>query len=358
MRKVIVFTLSCLLAGCMKEQRTSFDDCPVFLNETDEHVELVTTGEELKECGFEYGDSVDITFSNGFEMKDVPFYSGYFAPIGDAFITSRKGKTVSIEFQEGKGDWNVADAKDGDTVTLTLSEKCKYENIQKCRYLTYSNSRKDYRTDEEFANFRNVTIGNIKPGVLYRGASPFNNSHNRAPYADKLCSENNIKTVFSLLDTDKDIEKYINNSKYFKKLYSNKNVVPIIINTRYRTNNFRKRLTDGLILLSEHEPPFYVHCLEGKDRTGFVCILLEALCGASYDEIRDDFMKTYENYYSITETSEEYEVIIDTVLDPMLKLISDEDIYNCDLSKCAETYLMENGMSSEQIKTLKDKLTN
>lgn len=31
--------------------------------------------------------------------------------------------------------------------------------------------------------------------------------------------------------------------------------------------------------------PVYIHCTEGKERTGFVCVLLEALAGASYDEI-------------------------------------------------------------------------
>ena len=44
----------------------------------------------------------------------------------------------------------------------------------------------------------------------------------------------------------------------------------------------------------------YVHGLEGKDRTGFMCAVLQMLCGASYEEILEYYMKTYENYYKIT----------------------------------------------------------
>jgi protein tyrosine/serine phosphatase len=32
-------------------------------------------------------------------------------------------------------------------------------------------------------------------------------------------------------------------------------------------------------------PSYVVHCIEGKDRTGYVCALLEGLCGATYEEI-------------------------------------------------------------------------
>ena len=43
--------------------------------------------------------------------------------------------------------------------------------------------------------------------------------------------------------------------------------------------------------------------MEGKDRTGYVCALLEGLCGATYDEIVADYLITYDNYYQITPDS-------------------------------------------------------
>jgi len=51
--------------------------------------------------------------------------------------------------------------------------------------------------------------------------------------------------------------------------------------------------------MASADGPYLVHCLEGKDRTGFVCIVLEALMSATYQEIVDDYMLTYNNYYHI-----------------------------------------------------------
>lgn len=39
--------------------------------------------------------------------------------------------------------------------------------------------------------------------------------------------------------------------------------------------------------------------MEGKDRTGYVCALLEGLCGATFDEIIDDYLITCSNFYNI-----------------------------------------------------------
>ena len=53
--------------------------------------------------------------------------------------------------------------------------------------------------------------------------------------------------------------------------------------------------------LIQHDGPVYIHCTAGKDRTGFVCMALEALAGASYQQIGDDYIITYDNYCTIRE---------------------------------------------------------
>ena len=107
--------------------------------------------------------------------------------------------------------------------------------------------------------------------------------------------------------------------------------------------------------------PYLIHCTEGKDRTGFVCLLIEALCGAGYDEIVDDYMITYDNYYQITKEKdkERYDVIVESVLDPMIAAVAGEgvDIKTADLSACAVDFLKDAGMSEAQIDALKAKLT-
>ena len=109
-----------------------------------------------------------------------------------------------------------------------------------------------------------------------------------------------------------------------------------------------------------HEGPYLVHCTEGKDRTGFVCMLLEALCGASYDELIDDYMITYENYYGITKENDpsKYEIIVSDVFLPRLQFITGDnfDPTKADLSKCAEEYLKSAGLTDSEIFEIKRKL--
>ena len=62
---------------------------------------------------------------------------------------------------------------------LASDKKYTYDEINekyKALKLKYSKNREDYPSDEVFANFRNVKVGNIKEGILYRGASPIEKS--------------------------------------------------------------------------------------------------------------------------------------------------------------------------------------
>ena len=129
----------------------------------------------------------------------------------------------------------------------------------------------------------------------------------------------------------------------------------------FASADFRQKLTGGLVALSEHEGPYLVHCTEGKDRTGFVCLLLEALCGASYEEIVADYMITYDNYYGITKEADaaRYDVIVEHVLCPMIQVVAGEgaDITTADLKAGAEAFLQNAGMTADQIAALEARLT-
>ena len=90
-------------------------------------------------------------------------------------------------------------------------------------------------------------------------------------------------------------------------------------------------------------------------------MLLEALAGASYEQITDDYMIAYRNYYGITRESDpaKYEIIVDSVLDPMIRtMIGDEtaDLTSADLSAAAERYLLSGGMEPVRIAQLKHRL--
>ena len=137
--------------------------------------------------------------------------------------------------------------------------------------------------------------------------------------------------------------------------------MPLALNTNYGSEAFQKKLLKGLEAMAASSGPYLVHCTEGKDRTGFVCMLLEALCGATYQEIVDDYMITYQNYYRITKESDpdRYDVIVHEVLEPMIKLVvgKDVDLKTADYAALTAAYLTNAGMTAQQVEALRAGLT-
>ena len=96
-----------------------------------------------------------------------------------------------------------------------------------------------------------------------------------------------------------------------------------------------------------------------KDRTGFAAAILECLMGADADEVVRDYMLTYRNYYGIEPDTQLYAEIARSNLEVSLckvfglSSIRDE---NTDLIICAESWLRNAGMNSDEIHALKEKL--
>ncbi len=178
---------------------------------------------------------------------------------------------------------------------------------------------------------------------------------------DRLIEKAEVGCILDLADDVKKIEKYISkddfDSGYFLELYSDGKVIPLAMSMNFYSDDFTSKLADGLRRMASLKGPYLVHCTEGKDRTGFVCMILEALCGATYSEIVDDYMITYDNYYEINpeKDNEKYELIRDKNLIPMIKtMVGDDkvDITKADLSDEAFEYLLDAGMTEQEIEML------
>lgn len=91
-------------------------------------------------------------------------------------------------------------------------------------------------------------------------------------------------------------------------------------------------------------------------------MIVGAIGGASYKELIDDYMKTYDNYYSITinTSSEKYDLIEKTNIDAMILYIAEETditkLKDSDMEIIVTNYLIKNGMTKEQIELLKNKI--
>ena len=127
-------------------------------------VYLDVTIDEFNAMGFEYGDSCDVTFSNGYKLEDIPYYNGFYSKTGHPLICAYPGfPHIDIAFNNGDPLWKVAGLKEGDTGTVTLREKGKYLTTQNALAAVYTSNRDDYPSDVAFANFRAMKGGRRAP---------------------------------------------------------------------------------------------------------------------------------------------------------------------------------------------------
>ena len=322
--------------------------------------------EEFNNLGFEFGDSVDVMFSNGFEMTDIPYFDGYYVDEGEPLLVGYPGyEYIKLGYNYGDDLWEIANVNEETTCSISLREAKEYLKIQTVRDIHYTDDQGNM-SDEVFANFRPMNIGKLKKDFVYRGASPIDNTHKRAPVVDRLIKNKNIEYVIDLADNDEEIIEFSNkedfNSPYFMELYNNNKVSRLSMNIQYKSEIFTNKVIQALTDISNNDGPYYIQCQEGKDRTGFFAMVVGAIGGASYDELISDYMKTYENYYSITiyTSNEKYDLIEKANIDAMIQYIAEETdtskLKDADMSEIATKYLIKNGMSEEQIKLLKNKL--
>ena len=380
-RSFLLFMILLLcLQGCGKKEEekkeVSIIDQPIEHETEFGGVYIKMSIDDFNALGFEYGDSVDVVFSNGYKLEDIPYYNGYYVNAGEPLLIAYPGydyinygedlwDSALLQMSTANNLWLQSKAQEHDTASVYLREKGKYIDTQIARDIHYYDERERYPSDTVFANFRVITTGNIREGILYRSASPCDDQHNRATYVNALIEEAGVNTILDLADSDVKIEGYIAREDfdcpYFLSIYEKGNVIPLALSMNYLSDEFGQKIVQGLKELSEKEGPYLVHCTEGKDRTGFVCILIEMLAGSTYEEIVDDYMRTYDNYYWISENSDKlkYDLIKQQNVDAMLQFITgEEDLTKADLSEGARNYLLKMGMEETEIDAFLDKITD
>ena len=324
--------------------------------------DLDQDAEDFAKAGLALGDSLDITFSNGKTLTDVPYFNGYYTKTGEPVVVAYPKNDYVIIANSNADLWTPFELADGMTATITLNTSAKYIATQEALGQAYSVDRADFASDEIFANFRAVKGGSLKADFLYRGASPVDNSRKRASYANALIEQHNIACIIDLADSDEDMHKLFEkddfSSDYAEKLYNEGRTATLSMSASYSKDKYKQSVVKGLRKLIEVGGPAYIHCLEGKDRTGFVCVLIEALAGASYEEMRDDYMITYDNYYGISKEAapERYDAVVSLYFDAFMEYLSGEsdveELREFSYVDSARKYLTEGGMTEAEIDEL------
>ncbi len=318
--------------------------------------------DDFNKLGFNLGDSCNIKFSNGYEMNDVPYFNGYYVKNNMPVIVSYPSNPYVLITYNNYGIWDVVGLKEGDSVSITLNETGKYLATQEALGQSYSLDITEYPSAEAFSNFRSLSGGNLKENFIFRGASPVDNSRNRAKTTDTLLEENKINSIMDLADSDEDMQGYFKeegfSSTYTKNLYEKGNIVLLSMGSSYASDTYKQSVVKGFRHILNTDGPYYIHCMEGKDRTGFVCALLEALASSTYDQMCADYMTTYKNYYGITKEKmpDKYEAVVSLYFDSFMEALhgeSDiEELKKTDYTEDAKTYLLQGGMSETEIEQL------
>lgn len=339
-------------------------------------LKLPLPAEKLLSSGYSYSDMLEVTIlGNHF---DIPLISDFsLLEAGRAAMVAQKGSNAQIGIliglfasKCGIADYSVSGKselvwkpKEGVKfpldVTISLKEPKGYKDV----YDVLVHSRTDRfvpgaQTEEQFCNFRDIggafsSGGGIAEGIVYRGASPLDNNYGRRDLCDKMMAKYGIRSVVNLADT---FEKAVTYEKYASSVYSGLNVVYCKF-TNLEADIARPVLAEAIRHIISSEPPYYVHCQEGKDRTGVFAALLEGFMGADGQEILDDDMLTFINYFGIKEGTKVYDIMSSHIFTMLSMLACQEVSVSSDIPAVCNAILRSLGLTEEELKALRLRLS-
>ena len=360
------------------------DDGKITIGGLDANIWMTKYGNVYTDCkaekfmgdmGFNWGDLVTVEFlGKTLTLPVIPTYS--YVDSGKPAIIVEKGEDgnptgyvsmainmgnfaetyeLAVKHTDEDKNWYWT-AWEGVTypveVTFTMAEKGGYRAEYILHELQRTNDRADYPdlTDEEFANFRNVATTGMGKNLLYRGSSPINPELGRSGYADAALKKAGVTVIMNLADSEADAKAY---EGFADTYYAGQKVIYLNLGVDFTAPEFQAGLADGLRFFAANKGVYYVHCTEGKDRAGFVNALLECLMGATFNEVVEDYMTTYYNYYGVEPGTDKYTAIAESnIIKTLQTAFGVEDLSKADLQKGAKDYMKAIGLTDAEITSL------
>ncbi|MBO7352421.1 MAG: tyrosine-protein phosphatase [Candidatus Methanomethylophilaceae archaeon] len=275
--------------------------------------------DDLHSIGADYGHDLNLTYKGiqktCFFAKDWDGIPACMIFINHTTVTD----TIDISLYNGDITKELG-LKVGDTFTLSVKGINKYYPLIP-NYLTGgSANREDYSTDVQYGNYRPLTGGGLDSGLIFRSSSPFSDDDDRYKYVDNYYKDNNIQYIIALDKTEEQIAEFVERhpDTDSSKLFKEGKVHAFLASPAVTSHPEEIRKVLDLIMSAPAGDSIGIFCECGKDRTGQYAAIIQALAGASYDEIRADFLLSLCNYYSIKEGSQEYEVIGEMYFDRVM----------------------------------------
>ena len=365
---IVIFLILLTVSGCYGTNKTM----TIKIKDIRKHGNLIldTTFEEMKAGGIEVGDIITVYIDD----------RGYDLPVGTSYTDVDGGEMFcrfdlednevglaanygSFAEMTGAAEKQTIEEEPGykwvpkvDEVKISLKEKKGFLDEYKVRNLTRTDAREDYPnlTDEEFANFRAVSVKGVKDNILYRSSTPIEPAIGRNEYAMAAMEKAGIHTVINLDDSVDTMKNY---STYPGSFYSKCAVINPEMNYDFAGKEFGEKVRQSVLFITENDGPYLIHCKEGKDRTGILCAILEYFAGAAVDDVNRDYMTTYYNYYNVQPEDAAYSIILNNnYVKTLSNLFEVDDLEEADLQEEAEQYLRAIGLTSEQLTALGQKL--
>ena len=359
---LVILSFGVCLSACHKTDKPIVLDTEVIGFDDFGNALLKISPKEMSDAGFELGDVIQL--ANCDTMFSLPYYDGYYCSFGGIQVVSYNdypNVMIASSFSTVPDNLGIAE---GAKLSFSMFEKGGAIDVQNAMGVSYSNDFADYQNDTvKFANARNVVTGRIAEDRLFRTASPFDDLNDRAFYVSSYLQKNGVRCVLDLADDEGKLQSMVDGMpEYSRWLYESGCVVPCKVNANYRSDEMNAKMLKGMVEMCEKPGPYVVNCLEGKDRTGYACAILEAICGASYAEIVDDYMQTYENYYNYNQYNNPtfYNTIISLRLNDALMYycgIDDESLLpTIDLEASVRRFMLNHGLTETEIDQLQQAL--
>lgn len=225
------------------------------------------------------------------------------------------------------------------TVSLTIDKIKGNDKVfieHNINEYSISDNNYDYpnQSNEEFANFRPISTVGIKKDYVYRGIS-VNSKINRSLNVKNLLESNQINCIIDL-----EQESITNNWNDTSTKNSVKNIFEAI------------KDSNGKI---------YICCDNGHNKTGPICALLESLRTTCYNNLENDYLKSYDNLCIDYDSNP---IIREQALDNLTITIS--NIFNLtnnyvkssNVNKYTKEYLLQCRLTMDDIETIAKKVSD
>ena len=284
---------------------------------------------------------------------------------------------------QGHIDSRLLFENNGINMCVAFSEAEKNELAERAKIAKYVAPLKDFDLTKEsdqkrISNFRGVP-GTTKLFRSYHPYKPdrtkFETEHERMVWVAKNAANAGIKCDLALSGNEEKHagEKYTCGGKeytitipdYYKSIIANKNVLyvgtkngktPTFDDAIYHSDGetyaeWIKELVE-FVIDDAHPAPFQIHCSLGSDRTGSFCATIAALCGASWEEIAEN--------YEATTNLQIQEFRHRNVMKYHLKNMTGVDPTTCkDLQQVVADHFIKGGyLTAEQIEKFRVKLND